>query len=95
MDDNTEIFAGAYDDEDVGGHANLNNLETTMNVSSIPTTRINKDHQIELIIRDLYSAPLTRRMSQQNLEEHCLEPKKVIQALEDPSWIEAMQEELL
>ncbi|GKD99141.1 putative ribonuclease H-like domain-containing protein [Tanacetum coccineum] len=32
MDDNTEIFAGAYDDEDVGGHANLNNLETTMNV---------------------------------------------------------------
>ncbi|GJR51587.1 putative ribonuclease H-like domain-containing protein [Tanacetum coccineum] len=54
MDDNTRIFAGAYDDEDVGGQADLNNLETTMN-----------------------------------------EPKKVIQALEDPSWIEAMQEELL
>ncbi|GKA70960.1 reverse transcriptase domain-containing protein [Tanacetum coccineum] len=93
-----------------------------MNVSSIPTTRINKDHPIELIIRDLHSALLTRRMSQQNLKEHCLvsyinkqrrtnhkdyqnclfacflsqkEPKKVIQALEDPSWIEAMQEELL
>ncbi|GJS80973.1 putative ribonuclease H-like domain-containing protein [Tanacetum coccineum] len=122
MDDNTGIFAGAYDDEDVGGQADLNNLETTMNVSSIPTTRINKDHPIELIIGDLHSAPLTRRMSQQNLEEHCLvsyinkqrrtnhkdyqnclfacflsqkEPKKVIQALEDPSWIEAMQEELL
>ncbi|GKC04689.1 putative ribonuclease H-like domain-containing protein [Tanacetum coccineum] len=31
----------------------------------------------------------------QNIEEHRLEPKKVIQALEDPSWIEAMQEELL
>ncbi|GKA73886.1 putative ribonuclease H-like domain-containing protein [Tanacetum coccineum] len=72
MDDNTGIFAGAYDDEDVGGQADLNNLETTMNVSSIPTTRINKDHPIELIIRDLHSAPLTRRMSQQNLEEHCL-----------------------
>ncbi|GKB46746.1 putative ribonuclease H-like domain-containing protein [Tanacetum coccineum] len=67
-------------------------------------------------------APLTRRMSQQNLEElglvsyikkrrrtnhkdyqNCLfacflsqnEPKNVIQALTDPSWIEAMQEELL
>ncbi|GKB18322.1 hypothetical protein Tco_0852245 [Tanacetum coccineum] len=122
MDDNNGIFAGAYDDEDVGGQADLNNLETTMNVSSIHTTRINKDHPIKLIIRDLYSAPLTRRMSQQNLEEHCLvsyinkqrrtnhkdyqnclfdcflsqkEPKKVIQALEDPSWIEAMREELL
>ncbi|GJT53063.1 putative ribonuclease H-like domain-containing protein [Tanacetum coccineum] len=32
MDDNTGIFAGAYDDEDVGGQANLNNFETTMNV---------------------------------------------------------------
>ncbi|GJS01369.1 putative ribonuclease H-like domain-containing protein [Tanacetum coccineum] len=81
MDDNTRIFAGAYDDEDVGGQVDLNNLETTMNVSSIPITRINKDHLIELIIRDLHLAPLTRRMSQQNLEEHCL--------------IESMQEELL
>ncbi|GJW60860.1 retrovirus-related pol polyprotein from transposon TNT 1-94 [Tanacetum coccineum] len=72
MDDNTVIFAGAYDDEDVGGQADLNNLETTVNVSSIPTTRINKDHSIELIIRDLHSAPLTRWMSQQNLEEHLM-----------------------
>ncbi|GJS40218.1 hypothetical protein Tco_0565261 [Tanacetum coccineum] len=40
-----------------------------MNVSSIPTTRIHKDHPIEQIIGDLHSAPLTRRMSQQNLEE--------------------------
>ncbi|GJW09268.1 putative ribonuclease H-like domain-containing protein [Tanacetum coccineum] len=31
MDDNTRIFAGTYDDEYVGGQANLNNLETTMN----------------------------------------------------------------
>ncbi|GJV57423.1 putative ribonuclease H-like domain-containing protein [Tanacetum coccineum] len=42
----TRIFDGAYDDE-VGANADLNNLETTMNVSSIPTTRINKDHPIE------------------------------------------------
>ncbi|GKC55475.1 putative ribonuclease H-like domain-containing protein, partial [Tanacetum coccineum] len=72
MDDNTIIFAGGYDDEDVGGQADLNNLETTMNVISIPTTRINKDHPIKLIIGDLHSSPLTRRMSQQNLEEYCL-----------------------
>ncbi|GJY06054.1 putative ribonuclease H-like domain-containing protein [Tanacetum coccineum] len=31
MDDNTGIVAGAYDDEDVGGQADLNNLETTTN----------------------------------------------------------------
>ncbi|GJX66480.1 hypothetical protein Tco_0300823 [Tanacetum coccineum] len=118
----TGIFDDAYDDrEEVGAEADHNNLVITMNVSSIPTTKIHKDHPIEQIIRYLHSAPLTRRMSQQNLEElslviyikkkrrtnhkdyqNCLfacffsqiEPKKVIQALIDPRWIEAMQEEL-
>ncbi|GJX08132.1 ribonuclease H-like domain-containing protein [Tanacetum coccineum] len=66
----TDIFDDAYDDrEGVGAEADLNNLETTMNVSSIPTTRIHKDHLIEKIIGDLHLAPLTRRTSQQNLEE--------------------------
>ncbi|GJU17135.1 putative ribonuclease H-like domain-containing protein [Tanacetum coccineum] len=59
----TGIFDDAYDDrEEVGADADINNLETTMNVSSIPTTRIHKDHPIEQIIRDLHSASLTRRM---------------------------------
>ncbi|GKA75274.1 hypothetical protein Tco_0781652 [Tanacetum coccineum] len=31
--DDTRIFGNAYDDEDVGAEADLNNLETTMNVS--------------------------------------------------------------
>ncbi|GKG46171.1 hypothetical protein Tco_0498617, partial [Tanacetum coccineum] len=35
---NTGIFSGAYDDEDEDGEADLNNLETTMNVSPIPIT---------------------------------------------------------
>ncbi|GKF22866.1 hypothetical protein Tco_0075188 [Tanacetum coccineum] len=42
--EDTSIFSGAYDDEDVGVEADLNNLETTMNVSPIPITRIHKDH---------------------------------------------------
>ncbi|GKF80872.1 hypothetical protein Tco_0239474 [Tanacetum coccineum] len=42
--ENTGIFDDAYDDREVGAEANLNNLETTMNVSPIPTTRIHKDH---------------------------------------------------
>ncbi|GJW96284.1 putative ribonuclease H-like domain-containing protein [Tanacetum coccineum] len=107
------------DDEDVGAEADMNNLDAFMPVSPIPTTRIHKDHPVEQIIRDLNSAPQTRRMTK-NLKEHglfssvqqrtnhkdfqnCLfacflsqeEPKKVIQALKDPSWIEAMQDELL
>ncbi|GKE37429.1 ribonuclease H-like domain-containing protein, partial [Tanacetum coccineum] len=107
------------DDEDVGAEADMNNLVTFMSASPIPTTRIHKDHPVQQIIRDLHSAPQTRRMTK-NLEEHglfssvqqktnhkdfqnCLfacflsqeEPKKVIQALKDPSSIEVMQEELL
>ncbi|GKE77408.1 hypothetical protein Tco_1543528, partial [Tanacetum coccineum] len=53
---NAGIFSGAYDDEDVGAEADLNNLETTMNVSPIPTTRIHKDHPKYQIIRDINSA---------------------------------------
>ncbi|GKC40309.1 hypothetical protein Tco_1052693 [Tanacetum coccineum] len=42
--EDTSIFSGAYDDDDdVGAEADRNNLETTMNVTLIPTTRIHKD----------------------------------------------------
>ncbi|GJR38423.1 ribonuclease H-like domain-containing protein, partial [Tanacetum coccineum] len=58
----TGIFDDAYDDEDVGVEADLNNLETTMNVSPIPTTRIHKDHPKDQITGDINSATQTRRM---------------------------------
>ncbi|GKA44317.1 putative ribonuclease H-like domain-containing protein [Tanacetum coccineum] len=61
--DDTRIFGNAYDDEDVGAEADLNNLETTMNVSPIPTTRIDKDHPKDQIIGDLNLAIQTRRMT--------------------------------
>ncbi|GKB29299.1 hypothetical protein Tco_0868700 [Tanacetum coccineum] len=48
------------DAEDVGAEADMNNLDTFMLVSPIPTTRIHKDHPIEQIIGDLKSAPQTR-----------------------------------
>ncbi|GJR52606.1 putative ribonuclease H-like domain-containing protein [Tanacetum coccineum] len=114
-----EYIVYSDDNEDVSAEADMNNLDAFMPVIPIPTTRIHKDHPVEQIIRDLHSAPQTRRMTK-NLEEHglfssvqqrinhkdfqnCLfacflsqeEPKKVIHALKDPSWIEAMQDELL
>ncbi|GJS34942.1 putative ribonuclease H-like domain-containing protein [Tanacetum coccineum] len=119
--ENIGIFDDAYDDREVGAEADLNNLETTINVRPIPITRIHKDHPKDQIIRDINSATQTRRMTKIT-EEHAMvsyikkqrrtnhkdyqnflfayflsqiEPKKVIQALTDPSWIEAMQEELL
>ncbi|GJX55875.1 putative ribonuclease H-like domain-containing protein [Tanacetum coccineum] len=81
------------DDEDVGAEVDMKILDAFMPVSPIPTARIHKDHPVEQIIGDLNSATQTRRMKK-NFKEH-EEPKKVIQALMDPSWIEAMQDELL
>ncbi|GKD09499.1 hypothetical protein Tco_1189184 [Tanacetum coccineum] len=59
------------DAEDVGAEADMNNLNTFMPISPIPTTRIHKDHPVEQIIEDLNSAPQTRRMKK-NLKEHGL-----------------------
>ncbi|GKB33628.1 putative ribonuclease H-like domain-containing protein [Tanacetum coccineum] len=81
-------FSDAGDD---GAKADMTNLDTHIPVSHIPTTRIHKDHPVEQIIRDIHSAPQTRRMTK-SVTEH---PKKVIQALKDARWIEAMQDDLL
>ncbi|GKC18410.1 putative ribonuclease H-like domain-containing protein [Tanacetum coccineum] len=81
------------DDEDFVAGGDMNNLESSMFASPIATTRVHKDHPVKQIIGDLHSARQTRRMTK-NSKEH-VEPKKVIQDLTDPSWIEAMQDELL
>ncbi|GJR15381.1 ribonuclease H-like domain-containing protein [Tanacetum coccineum] len=65
------IFDFLRDDEDDGAVADMNNLDTTIKVSLIPTTRIHKDHPLDQVIGDLQSATQTRKMSK-NLEEHGL-----------------------
>ncbi|GJU35588.1 putative ribonuclease H-like domain-containing protein [Tanacetum coccineum] len=63
------IFDFLRDDEDDGAVADMNNLDTTIQVSPNPTTRIHKDHPLDQVIGDLQSATQTRKMSK-NLEEH-------------------------
>ncbi|GJW19460.1 putative ribonuclease H-like domain-containing protein [Tanacetum coccineum] len=71
------IFDFSRDDEDDGAVADINNLDTTIQVSPNPTTRIHKDHPLDQVIGDLQSATQTRKMSK-NLEEHGFEePKKI------------------
>ncbi|GJX98575.1 putative ribonuclease H-like domain-containing protein [Tanacetum coccineum] len=57
------------DVEDDDSGADMNNLDTYFQVSPVPTTRIHKDHPLNQVIRDLNSAPQTRRMTK-NLKEH-------------------------
>ncbi|GJV97669.1 putative ribonuclease H-like domain-containing protein [Tanacetum coccineum] len=63
------IFDFSRDDEDNGAVADMNNLDTTIQVSPIPTIRIHKDHPFDQVIEDLQSTTKTRKMSK-NLEEH-------------------------
>nr|GFB67893.1 hypothetical protein [Tanacetum cinerariifolium] len=112
---NAEFEECNNNNNDVGAEADINNLESIILVSPIPTTRIHKDHPTSQIIGDLSSTTQTRSMARTvrdqggisqmfNEDFHtCMfacflsqkEPKRVHQALKDPSWIEAMQEELL
>ncbi|GKG15085.1 hypothetical protein Tco_0354685, partial [Tanacetum coccineum] len=63
------IFDFSRDDEDDGAMTDMNNLDTTIQVSPNPTTRIHKDHPLNQVIGDLQSATQTRKMLN-NLEEH-------------------------
>ncbi|GKC08111.1 uncharacterized mitochondrial protein-like protein, partial [Tanacetum coccineum] len=56
-------------DEDDDVEVDMNNLDTTIQVSHNPTTRIPKYNPLDQVIRDLQSATQTRKMSK-NLEEH-------------------------
>nr|GEW46687.1 uncharacterized mitochondrial protein AtMg00810-like [Tanacetum cinerariifolium] len=75
------------DEEDVGVEANFSNLETSITVSPIPTTRVHKDHHVTQIISDLTSAPQTRSMARMVKEQEFKDPDypdkvyKVVKAL--------------
>nr|GFB10288.1 putative polyprotein [Tanacetum cinerariifolium] len=62
-------FDFSNEDEDDDVMADMNNLETTIQVSPTPITRIHKDYPLDLVIGDLHSATQTRNMTK-NLEEH-------------------------
>ncbi|GJT74543.1 putative ribonuclease H-like domain-containing protein [Tanacetum coccineum] len=70
--ENYTIFDFTRDNEDDGIVADMNNLDTTIQVSPIPIIRIHKDHPLDQVIGDLQSATQTRKMSK-NLKEHGIE----------------------
>nr|GEV02864.1 ribonuclease H-like domain-containing protein [Tanacetum cinerariifolium] len=75
--EDTSTFNFSSDHEDDDEMADINNLDTTIQVSPTPTTRIHKDHPIDHVIRDLHSTTQTRNMSK-NLEEHRKKDERVI-----------------
>nr|GEZ43282.1 hypothetical protein [Tanacetum cinerariifolium] len=115
------VFTSAsYDDE--GAVADFTNLESTMNVSPIPTSRIRFIHPTTQILGDPKLVVQTRSKVNKSSNAHAfvsyiqkqrrnnhkdfqhylfacflsqIEPKKISQALEDESCVDAMQEEML
>ncbi|GJV95856.1 hypothetical protein Tco_1547433 [Tanacetum coccineum] len=90
-DHDLEILNTPYADQSVGAEADFNNMEPSTVVSPIPTTRVHSTH------------PKAQRRTNHKDFQNCLfacflsqhEPTKISQALDDESWVEAMQEELL
>ncbi|GJV09483.1 ribonuclease H-like domain-containing protein [Tanacetum coccineum] len=105
------IFCNAYDDHDletlntpyadqsVGAEADFNNMESST-VSAVQTKGMTKKNSGEhAMIRYIQKQRRTNHKDFQNCLFACFlsqhEPIKISQALDDESWVEAMQEELL
>nr|GEX17996.1 hypothetical protein [Tanacetum cinerariifolium] len=58
-----EAITYSDDEEDVGAEADFTNLETSITVCPLPTTKVHKDHHVTQIIGDLSSATQTRSMT--------------------------------
>nr|GEX25833.1 hypothetical protein [Tanacetum cinerariifolium] len=74
----TGIFNGAFDDRDLGAEADTNNLDSST-VETAMVSFINRQRRTNH--KDFQNCLFACFLSQ-------MEPKKVIQALKDPSWIE-------
>ncbi|KAI3664285.1 hypothetical protein L6452_44770 [Arctium lappa] len=99
-DDNSSVYGGSTPEK------NDTNLEANINEEAVNATRTQKNHPPQLVIGDINSPMITRQQSKlgglKDIQTDLLscflsqiEPKKAYDAMKDPSWIEAMQEELL
>nr|GEY34271.1 hypothetical protein [Tanacetum cinerariifolium] len=80
-----DILGGTTNsDESNGEEVDISNMETVITTSPTPTLRIHKDHPKSQIIGPVDTPIQTRNKS-----------KEISDALQDPSWVEAMQKELL
>ncbi|GJY30125.1 ribonuclease H-like domain-containing protein [Tanacetum coccineum] len=79
----------SYDDE--GAEADFINLETIMNVSPIPTSRIHTIHPKNQILGDPTLVVQIRSKVNKSSRAYAF----IFKALQDETWVDAMQEELL
>nr|GEY14500.1 hypothetical protein [Tanacetum cinerariifolium] len=71
------------EDESNGVEADVSNMETTITSSPTPTLKIHRDHPKSQIIGPVNTINKSKEVGEQK-------PKKISDALQDPSWVEAM-----
>nr|GEX95272.1 hypothetical protein [Tanacetum cinerariifolium] len=78
----------SHNAEDVGAEADINNMESIILTRSMARGVRDQGGISQMFNEDFHTCMFACFLSQE-------EPKRIHQALKDPSWIEAMQEELL
>ncbi|GJS48031.1 putative ribonuclease H-like domain-containing protein [Tanacetum coccineum] len=86
------IFTSSSYDDDF--RATLTNLAPAVEVNPVPTKRVNTIHPQSQSFVDLCFSvsAMTQRLTNPSLVK--LEPTSIAKALEDPDWVDAMQEEM-
>nr|GFC98209.1 putative ribonuclease H-like domain-containing protein [Tanacetum cinerariifolium] len=78
----------SHNADDVGTEADINNMESVISTRSMARGVRDQGGISQMFNEDFHTCMFACFLSQE-------EPKRIYQALKDPSWIEAMQEELL
>ncbi|GJR17112.1 hypothetical protein Tco_0965639 [Tanacetum coccineum] len=86
------IFTSSSYDDDF--RATLTNLAPAVEVNPVPTKRVNTIHPQSQILGDLASPVLTRSRAQKSKFGESAFHWDYIQTLEDPDWVDTMQEEI-
>nr|GEX21574.1 hypothetical protein [Tanacetum cinerariifolium] len=76
------VTTNSVDSDEV--EADVSNMETTITVNPAPTLRIHKDHPKSQIIGHVDTLIQTRNKSKEAEKQ---KPKKISDALQDPSWV--------
>nr|GFC32251.1 putative ribonuclease H-like domain-containing protein [Tanacetum cinerariifolium] len=78
----------SHNADDVGAEADINNMESIISTRSMARGVRDQGGISQMFNKDFHTCMFACFLSQE-------EPKRIHQALKDPSWIEAIQEELL
>ncbi|KAJ9567388.1 LOW QUALITY PROTEIN: hypothetical protein OSB04_003354 [Centaurea solstitialis] len=106
LSDNIEVIPSSDEGPqwDQEPEVNDSNLGVDLPEEPLHLTRTQKNHPPSLVIGDIQSLMITRKQSRALTDPYSgmisvflsqTEPKKAHDVMKDPSWIEAMQEELL